>query len=161
MCDFRKNDSPKKKKKSLRGGKKPQVCLGEFSICVDFVIGRAPRIGICYVYNEVARSLIRLHLWSAEVKIATGKFVDSLVDLFLGFLMASWKNHKLSPKPTNSIQIAILNTFRWQSDLAIVNLRWVSPCNIEGQGHPIALPVTSAFLHMSHPSPRTLGFSLS
>lgn len=160
MCDFRKKDSPNKQKKS-RGEKKSQVCLGEFSICVDFLIGRAWGLesAVCIMKSPGAWSVFTFDPQRSRLQLG------SLLILLLIYFLVSWwpvgKNHKLSLKPTNSVQIAMLNTFRWQSDLAIINLRWVNPCNIEGQGHPISLPAMSALLHMSPPLPHTLGFSFS
>lgn len=118
-------------KKSLQGEKGPSI-WGEFSVCVGSVIGRALGLESFMYIMKLAGGLNYLHLWSAEVKISLGKFVDCAA-FISWFPDGQFENHKLSPKPTNLVQIAILNAFRWQSNLVIITLRWVNPIILRGK----------------------------
>lgn len=75
------------------------------------------------------------------------------------YFLVSWcwfDNHELSSKTTNSVPVAILKAFRWQSKLIVRSLTWVGPCGIEGQTHPSHYQIPVFFCVCPHCAPLIL-----
>ena len=115
------------------GRKIPEYVWGNTVLILLLQLAGCQGRNLLCVCNSAAGSLICL-----EFTFDWQRPRFPLGSLLIYFLV-SWcwfDNHELSPKTTNSVPVAILKAFRWQSKLVVRTLTWVGPCSIKGQTHP-------------------------